>query len=200
MSIKNDCILYLRTFRCTQLYIFPAPPRNIKMCWDKETVFIRRYQVVWCGRGAVAASSGPAAGWALYWATGNEIPYLSSSEQQQAAVMVTAVCCRFVTDHFYLIKPVHKREKWLRSGGHLTVLQCRIKIIVAQNFKMIEMALNVISVGSSWRDASAVHDNISARRFSHVCFGIWFSHPNTNHSVYQAFKALPWSRLENRNH
>ena len=200
MSIKNDCILYLRTFRCTQLYIFPAPPRNIKMCWDKETVFIRRYQVVWCGRGAVAASSGPAAGWALYWATGNEIPYLSSSEQQQAAVMVTAVCCRFVTDHFYLIKPVHKREKWLRSGGHLTVLQCRIKIIVAQNFKNIEMALNVISVGSSWRDASAVHDNISARRFSHVCFGIWFSHPNTNHSVYQAFKALPWSRLENRNH
>ena len=200
MSIKNDCILYLRTFRCTQLYIFPAPPRNIKMCWDKETVFIRRYQVVWCGRGAVAASSGPAAGWALYWATGNEIPYLSSSEQQQSAVMVTAVCCRFVTDHFYLIKPVHKREKWLRSGGHLTVLQCRIKIIVAQNFKNIEMALNVISVGSSWRDASAVHDNISARRFSHVCFGIWFSHPNTNHSVYQAFKALPWSRLENRNH
>ena len=104
---------------------------------------------MWCGRGAVAASSGPAAGWALYWATGNEIPYLSSSEQQQSAVMVTAVCCRFVTDHFYLIKPVHKREKWLRSGGHLTVLQCRIKIIVAQNFKMIEMALNVISVGSS---------------------------------------------------
>ena len=124
----------------------------------------------------------------------------ASSSRQQSAVMVTAVCCRFVTDHFYLIKPVHKREKWLRSGGHLTVLQCRIKMIVAQNFKMIEMALNVISVGSSWRDASAVHDNISARRFSHVCFGIWFSHPNTNHSVYQAFKALPWSRLENRNH
>ena len=114
--------------------------------------------MVWCGRGVVAASSGPAAGWALYWATGNEIPYLSSSEQQQTAVMVTAVCCCFVTAHAHLIKPVYRREKWLRSLYN----ECRIKIIVDCTKHQVpfendrDPALNVISVSSSRRDASAV--------------------------------------------
>ena len=59
-----------------------SPPRPVTLKCAEIRKLYSLDVIKWCG--VVAASSGPAAGWALYWATGNEIPYLSSSEQQQS--------------------------------------------------------------------------------------------------------------------